>query len=170
MLTHSVGSLLVRAAALALALLTLAGCGSYTLQGRVVRGSYSGIMLVERDDPRLAEPGLGGVGVTVIRDFDKPNREQVAAANSAADGSISLPIKAFGAGITEEEWLFSAGRAQADRLDTALSLPANAKSVRLLIMMTRADVAPRAPGSGDAPSYTPTFDDEVERDLKKYSW
>lgn len=172
----SIHSLLARGGVL-IFVLALAGCGSYTLQGHVVRGSYSGVMLVSPDDPRLAGPGIGGVSVTVVRDADRPNREQVAAANSAADGQLTLPIKAFGVGITEEQWLVTAGRAQGDQVAGMLSLPANAKSMRLLVMMTRGELAPRAmpgvsgmPGADGASTATPTFDDEVQRDLKNFGW
>ncbi|MFO0875220.1 MAG: hypothetical protein U0575_14785 [Phycisphaerales bacterium] len=152
----------------------LSACGPYTLQGRAVRGAYSGIMLVSPDDPRLNDPGVPGVGVSVIRDPAKPNRAQVASANSSADGDIKLPIDVFGVGITEEEWLISAGRGASGRLQTQLALPANAKSVRLLVMMTKAELSSGARGAdgtrAEEQPYQPTFDDQVKSDLKKYGW
>jgi hypothetical protein len=150
------------AALLAAALLTtfLSGCGPYTIQGRVVRGSFPAVMVVPADDPRLEEgTAVSGVTVAAIRDASTMNRAKVGSATSDAGGLFSLPISALGAGITDEEWLITASRSGYARVESSLRLPGSAGGSRLLIQIT--------PGSSDR-SDPGTSPEDVAEEIERY--
>lgn len=116
----------------------LPACSSdgYALQGRVIRGDYSGVMLVNADDPRLsAGEGLGGVSLHVQQDPGQLNRRTLTRGNSGGDGSFALPIDLFGAGSFNYDIGFFARRQGYDPATGYFRLPP--KSKRVLIVMTR---------------------------------
>lgn len=143
--------------AVALAL-PLAGCSGYTLTGRVVEGDASWVAVVSPDDPALTDArGVGGVRLHLQLDPGRLSRETLAETTSAPDGSFTLEVDRFGAGLLEYDvGLFArrAGYAPTDGL--AFRLPPDSKA--LLVMMS--------PGAdrdtGERPSY--------EADLDRYRW
>ena len=122
-------------ATLLLLVLMLGGCGPYVLEGRVVRADFGAIDLVDGDDPRLADPGLGGVSVEAIRDPMSLGRKTIASATSQGDGSIRLVISDFGAGFLEEDWELRATRQGEEFASAIMRLPYDASSRRLLVLI-----------------------------------
>ncbi len=155
---------------LALAAAAPLGCGAYTLKGRVVRGDFSTIELVEPGDPRLEGTPVGGATVTVVRDAGRPNRAEVGRAGSDADGDFALAIDAFGAGVTDETWLVLASRSGHTRTDATLRFPMTSGGTRLLITLARGanptDDPAYSPSLWDSP--TGPLRDEVLRDIDRF--
>ncbi|HBS28540.1 MAG TPA: hypothetical protein DEB06_03595 [Phycisphaerales bacterium] len=88
------------------ALMALAGaaagaCSPYTVRGRVVHGDSSYLMLVDRDDPRLLEPGIPGAQMKLTLDPGKLSRKTASQQVSGADGDLALPVEEIGAGLLE---------------------------------------------------------------------
>lgn len=118
---------------------SLAGCGSYTLEGRAVVGAYSGIELVDPDDPRLRDPGTSGVVVEVVRDPESLGRQTVARATSNGSGAIRLVIGEFGAGFLEETWELRVLRGGSEFAADRFDLPFDPGSRRLLVTIRPGD-------------------------------
>ncbi len=78
--------------------LALAACG-YTLQGKVVRGDYSAIQIVDKDDPRLQNDGIPNVQIQLQTDPNRINRETIARLASTPDGTVNIPVDLPGAGM-----------------------------------------------------------------------
>jgi len=131
------------------------GCGAYTMEGRVLRSSFPAIMVVPADDPRL-EKGqpISGASITVIRDATTLGREQVGSATSDGDGRFILPVNGWGAGITDEEWMISAGRRGFARTESMIRLPVSSGNSRLLILLPA--------GTDDGGSFGSTSQDIME--------
>ena len=126
-------------AAMLVAVVVLPGCGSYTLEGRAVLGSYSGVELVEPDDPRLRGDGVPGVSVEAVRDPDSLGRKTVARANSNGSGAIRLSIGEFGAGFLEETWELRVLRSGSEFAIDRFELPFDPGSRRLLVTIRPGD-------------------------------
>lgn len=94
-------SVLFVGASVLVLLSAMSGCAGYTLDGKVVAGPVSSISVVDADDPRFAEPGLGGVTIEAMIDPDRLSREHGGTAYSDGGGGFSLPIDQFGAGVLE---------------------------------------------------------------------
>ena len=135
----------------------LGGCGGYVLKGKAVVGSYNSIELVDKDDPRLKDRGTPGVRVEAIRDPDSLGRKTVAAANSGGNGDLRLAISEFGVGFLEEEWELNAKMAGASYAANIFSLPFDADSVRLLVVVE--------PGSGRNGT---SLNNEAQRELDSF--
>ncbi|TVQ31238.1 MAG: hypothetical protein EA376_10225 [Phycisphaeraceae bacterium] len=130
-----------RAAALFLlscALLYLTGCG-YTMRGKVVEGDVTYVAIVDTDDPRLEGRGVGGVNIMLETDPDRINREQVGRTVSQQDGSFSMDIDAFGAGLLQYDVGITAHRRGFETAQNIFRLPSSGR--RILIMIS--------PGAGD---------------------
>lgn len=159
-------------ALLALSAAAPIACGPYTLKGRVVRGEFSTIELVEPDDPRLEGKPLGGATVTIVRDAGRLNRAEVGSSSSDAEGDFALAVDAFGAGVTDETWLITASRSGHIGTDTTLRLPMSAGGTRLLITLARGSNASDRQGDASSPSAwdarTGTLRDEVLRDIDRF--
>ncbi len=115
--------------------LSIGGCGPYVLEGRVVRGDFGAIDIVDDEDPRLLDQGMGGISVEAIRDPQSLGRKTLATATSQGDGSIRLVISDFGAGFLEEDWELRATRQGDEFASTIIRLPYNTSSRRLLVMI-----------------------------------
>ena len=94
-----------RAIGLPLALLTLflmtgPGC-SYALEGKVVRGAHGAVVLAQRDDPNLDQPGLGGVSIELTLDPGSIAPRSLGTQLTDPDGRFRFPIDAAGAGLLE---------------------------------------------------------------------
>ncbi|MBL0928360.1 MAG: hypothetical protein IBJ11_12040 [Phycisphaerales bacterium] len=83
-----------RAGALAAAACAaLAGCGSPTITGRVIDGPQPYAMLVDPDDPRLQEAGVGEATVHLVLDpnWDRKTR-WLDRARTDADGRFVIEV------------------------------------------------------------------------------
>ena len=119
-----------------IAAMVLPACsgGGYELQGRVIRGDYTAVMLVDRDDERLSTgEGITGVSLHVQQDPAQLNRRTLARGSSMADGSFALPIDLIGAGTFHYDMGVFARRAGYDPASGYFRLPPRSK--RVLIVM-----------------------------------
>jgi len=160
-MTKTMHRLSAAAAAIA-AVLVLGGCG-YTLEAKVVRGSFSSLMIVDKNDSRLDQPPLQGARITVTRDADSLGARTVASTVSDGDGGATISIDVMGAGITDEDWLIRASAGGHQNIGLPVRLPVSPSSKRLLVIL--------APGRAE-PFGTTSF--EAERDtvleqIERYS-
>ncbi len=119
-----------------IASLVLPACsgGGYELQGRVIRGDYSAVLLVDANDDRLSSgEGIVGVGLHVQQDPAQLNRRTLARSNSMSDGSFALPIDLIGAGTFHYDIGVFARRKGYEPASGYFRLPP--KSKRVLIVM-----------------------------------
>lgn len=137
-----------------LPMLVLVGCGTYTLEGRAIVGPFSGVELVEPDDPRLQEAGVSGVAIEVVRDPESLGRKAVARTTTSGSGAIRLSIGEFGAGFLEESWELRVLRGGEEYAVAQIDLPFDPGARRLLVTIR--------PGDGRGPNSLAT---EAERQL-----
>ena len=130
--------------------LSIVGCGAYTLEGRAVVGDYSGIELVDPDDPRLAGTGTSGMTVEVVRDPESLGRTIVTRASSNGSGAIRLVISEFGVGFLEETWELRVLRGGAEFAADRVSLPFNPDDKRILVTVRPGDGRSRSTLSTEA--------------------
>jgi hypothetical protein len=120
-----------------LASLVLPACsgGGYELQGRVIRGDYSAVIVVNADDERLSrvDDGMPGVSIHVQQDPGALNRRTLARSSSGSDGSFAIPIDLLGAGSFHYDIGVFARRKGYDPASGFFRLPP--KSRRVLIVM-----------------------------------
>lgn len=136
------------------------GCGTYTIEGRVLRSTFPAVMLVSADDPRLNQgQPVAGANVSVVRDPGSLGREQVGSATSDGDGRFSLAVGGWGAGATDEEWLISVGRRGFGRSESNVRLPFSPGGSRLLIFL--------APGTDEGPPASRTSQEVVD-EIQRY--
>ena len=133
----------------ALLLPMLGACSPYQLQGRVVKGPASFIQVVDADDPRLSDEGLGGARVSVMMDPESLGRRDLGSGLSGVDGDFAIPIDEVGAGLFEYEIGVQARMSGRHAAVTFIRMPPSGK--RLLIML--------APGK-DAPDMDDPFEGE----------
>ncbi len=128
----------------------LVGCGAYTLEGRAVVGDFSGIELVDADDPRLAGTGTAGITVEVVRDPESLGRKMVTRANSNGSGALRVVISEFGVGFLEEVWELRALRGGAEFAADRMSLPFDPRDKRILVTIRPGDGRSRSTLSTEA--------------------
>ena len=92
-----------------------------------------------------------------IRDPDTLGRKTVATASSGGNGDLRLAISEFGVGFLEEKWELNANMAGANYAANVFSLPFDADSVRLLVVVD--------PGSGRNGS---SLNNEAQRELDSF--
>jgi len=130
--------------AMALALL-LGGCGPYALQGRIVRGDVSYVTVVDKDDPRLAGPGVEGVQVDLVVDPGDLSKTRMAPEFSGAEGDIRLPVRKPGARILKYEVGVTARREGFRSAYGVFDLPMGSR--RLLVVLAPGRDAPADSGA-----------------------
>ncbi len=111
------------------------GCRTYVIEGRVVEGRFGDMAFVRPDDPRLDDPAITNVRVTVDRDPDSLARRQVGTRITDARGRFEIPVGEFGAGWMDEQWLLRAFKNGYQTVSTTQRLPRGSER-RLLIVMT----------------------------------
>lgn len=125
----------------------LTACGPHTISGRVIEGDDSYITIVNRDDVRLeSDRGVPDVLLKLRLDPGRINRRLIAEGVSEGDGSFTLPVDEFGAGVIELEGGLLARRRGFRSAEGVFPLPS--QSQRVLVVL--------APGR-DAPGQ---FDEE----------
>ena len=121
----------------AVACLAMAGgCQTYVIEGRVIEGGFGDMTFVRPDDPRLDEPAIANVRVTVDRDPDSLSRRLVGTRITDPKGWFEIPVGEFGAGWMDEQWLFRAFKNGYQTVSTRHSLPRGSERKLLIIMMT----------------------------------
>ena len=112
----------------------VAGCGSYTLKGRVVAGDVSYIAVVDADDPMLTEGvGVAGARVTLETDPQRLNRKVVGTAVSGPDGFLEVPFDEIGGGFLEYDAGVRVRRSGYQSAEMYFDLPKGSK--RLLVVL-----------------------------------
>lgn len=135
---------------------TLTACGPHRMYGRVVEGDSSYITVVDEDDHRFeSDQGMSGVLLKLQIDPGRINRRVIAEETCADDGTFSLPVDEFGAGILELECGLLARRRGFKSAEGVFPLPG--KNKRILIVM--------APGRDPPGAYEeePTAKEQFER-------
>ena len=139
-----------RGVLVAATLLSLAGCGSYKLQGVVLEGDSPRVEIVDKNDPRLEQFGVAAARLTVELDPQRLSPEMIGRGQSDGDGRFSLPIDEPGAGLLMMDVRLRVSREDFGSLQQDFELPGRGK--RLVITLK--------PGKDD-PS---TGDDNLLRD------
>jgi hypothetical protein len=120
----------------------LAGCGGYALRGKVIQSGTSAVTIIDRHDDRLDQRGVGDVQIRVYRDPGRLSQELVASGVSRPDGTFEIPIREFGAGWMDEQWMIRTHRHGYSNAETVLRLPGNTNRRPVLIMLREGDAAP----------------------------
>jgi hypothetical protein len=123
------------AGALALGLIGLAltGCASYELRGKVIRGDASRVELVEADDQRLEQRGLGGAKVLVTLDPQSLDNERIGAGQSGGRGGFALPVDVLGPGFLQHEVQIAVVKSDYETAARIMSLPPKKKRVLITL-------------------------------------
>ncbi len=120
--------------ALMLLILLATGCSGYQLQGTVVQGPQSMVLVVNKNDPRLGMPGIGGAALSFTIDPRSLNAQMLPEEMSDPMGRFAVDVPQVGAGVLEYEVEVlsrAKGFAPAAR---SMKLPSGSK--RLLIVMS----------------------------------
>ncbi len=118
----------------------LTGCGSYAMQGRVVRGSVANIQIVSKNDPRLTEdnPTGGGAVVQGIFEPDTPSeRQSLGQVVTDGQGYFSMPVSAMGSGFLEYEAMLVARREGHQGVMRIIDLPRSSQRVLITLPLGR---------------------------------
>lgn len=127
-----------------LACLGLTGCSSYQLQGRVVVGSLSQVLVVSADDARLQEEPLAGATIELTLDPSSITPKRLGTVVSDDQGDFVMPVEAMGAGSFQEYDLGVLITARKHRnVWQTLKLPSAKK--RLLVIMAKGSAGPPPP-------------------------
>ena len=123
-------------------LLTVGGC-SYYLQGVVVAGPMGGMVVLEKDDPRLTEPGLAGATLDLSLDPAQASTKELGMHQTDDGGKFRVPVKEVGAGVLIYEIDVLCRRRGYSSVHKQMPLPGSSK--RLLIIMSRGVERSRRP-------------------------
>ena len=118
---------------LAALLLTITGCGGYQLSGVVLHSKTAGIFIVDANDSRLNNIGVGNVVINVTIDPTSLGLKKLPKVLSDEQGRFSIPVDEVGAGVLEYEARVLARRNGYRYVEDLISLPSKKK--RLLILM-----------------------------------
>lgn len=110
------------------------GCSSYKFEGRVIAGEVSYATIVSEDDPQLVEgQGIGGTRVRVMTDPDRLNRKEVGSGVTSPDGSFSLELDVFGAGVLEWDIGVDASRPGFAGIEEFFRMPRRGEKVLIVL-------------------------------------
>lgn len=138
------------------------GCASYELRGKVIEGHSPGARVVEADDPRLDEPGVGGAAVDVTLDPGRLQAKRIGSGMSDDDGTFALEIDEFGAGFLEHR-VEVRGEARGRRVGRGeMILPGSGKRVLVVVPTTAGG------GEDDEPDQPGDFLEETMRSAEPY--
>lgn len=121
------------AAAAVAATAALTACGPHTLQGRVIEGDASYVVVVDRHDERLQNPGIEGVLLRTEIDPGRINRRTLEAQSSDSKGDFALPIDEFGAGLIELDLSVLARRRGYKSAEGVFRVPSESKRVLIVL-------------------------------------
>lgn len=145
----------IATAALVVIACIAAGCNSYGLQGKVVRGAASSVQLVYPDDERLKALAVANAEVRINRDPNTLNRHLVGQARSDGGGEFTIVMSEFGTGWMEEQWLVQSVCPGYQNAEQLMHMPAKNSKWRLLITL--------APGVSN-----PFQDDDPMKDIERF--
>jgi hypothetical protein len=114
----------------------LGGCGEpYVLRGKAISGGYGSLLFVGPDDEQLREPGLAAASISIYRDANRLNQALFATGRSDGLGEITIPMKGFGVGWMEEQWLIEVTKPGYETLQSVVTLPPAKHDRRILITL-----------------------------------
>ncbi len=113
----------------------LGGCGSYVIEGQVIRDGYPDISFVSSGEKVQSNNSIPAASISIFRDPDSLGREQVGTAKSRTDGTFNLTVDSFGAGFLEEKFSIRAVRNGYDDVEVTLRLPGSPGGKRLIVRM-----------------------------------
>ena len=111
----------------------LGGCQMYEMRGLVVEGGTPAVLVLQKDDPRLDQPGLESAVIELTLDPATLSPKPVGMVMTDAEGRFTARIDEIGVGFLEYE-LGVMTRLQAHR-PLYQTLPLPRPSRRLLIVM-----------------------------------
>ncbi len=82
-------------------MLAATGCGEYRLRGLVVEGDTAAVLVVDDDDPRLAQHGLSGAVIELTVEPNSLRPKSLGAAMTDDHGQFDMAIDQPGAGLLE---------------------------------------------------------------------
>ncbi len=118
----------------ALVLLTLAAallpaCGAHKMEGYVIRGPASQVIVTDRSDARIKQQPLAGASVQVTIDPQSLGRRTLPIVQSGPDGSFAVPIDEVGAGLLDYPVLIVVRKTNHDTAATEIYLPSGFKCI-----------------------------------------
>ena len=113
--------------------MSVTGCGGYKLAGNVIEGPQAAVLVVDADDPRLSESGIGGVSLRFMVDPQSLGTKPLGETISEGNGRFSMPVQELGAGLLEYRISLTAKRSGYQTLYREMMLPGGNR--RLLIVM-----------------------------------
>ncbi len=125
-------------------LATVTGCGGYALNGRVVEGGTSQVLVVRSDDPRLAGPPIADATVRLMLDPRSLGGEPLGTVRTGEDGRFTTSVDAIGAGSLEYEVLIEVRADKRASAHQIMPLPARDRVV-LVILASGKDTLPPPP-------------------------
>lgn len=120
-------------AACCAAVLLIPSCSGYTLRGRVIEGDISYASVVNREDIRLGQRGVGGVTVSLETDPGTVKREFVGESVSDEDGEFEIRVDKAGAGFLIYDVGVEARRRGYEGVRHMFRLPSSSR--RLLVVL-----------------------------------
>lgn len=111
----------------------LTACSGYRIEGKVVAGLTSAVVVVDHNDPRLEQPGIEGATIDVTLDPESMAPKRIGADVSDMQGNFGLPVNEPGAGLLEYEMALSVQAKGHKDLWWTMQLPGSKK--RLLIII-----------------------------------
>lgn len=123
------------AALLLIALLAglLPACGPHKLEGFVVRGPASQVIVTDRSDARIKQEPLAGATIQVTIDPQSLGRRTLPVVRSGPDGSFAVPIDEVGAGLLEYPVLIVIRKVNHDTAASELYLPSGFKCLLVVL-------------------------------------
>lgn len=125
-----------RAVALLLAVVMLVGCGSYAIEGRVVRGSIASIQLVSEGDRRMTEANPTGGGAVIQGIFEPNTPSEIKSLGQVVtdgQGYFKIPVDAMGSGFLEYEATLIARRQGHQGVMDTIDLPRRGQRVLITL-------------------------------------
>jgi hypothetical protein len=116
------------------------GCGASAsmVNGRVIKGDLSFILVVDASDPRLKEPGLAGANVA-MSNTSASGGASIARVTSDSVGNVALPVRDTAALFRPA--VFTAELEGYQRTTSEMSIPPTNKRVLVILK-------PTGPGAG----------------------
>ena len=109
------------------------GCSPYQIEGLVVPGRTSEVLMLDADDERLDGPGLDGASVELTLEPQSMSPKPMKTVVTDGEGRFVVPVDKLGAGFLEYEVAVYCGSEGFQTAYQTLRLPPRGK--RLLITM-----------------------------------
>lgn len=114
--------------------MSVMGCGSYHLAGTVIEGAQPAVLVVDKNDKRLDQPGINSASLMFTIDPDSLNAKRLPMDISDGGGKFSSPVGEPGAGFLEYELFILCRAVGYNSASRKMKLPGGNK--RLLIVLS----------------------------------